>query len=303
MSNPQKKEEEGSFGAIYYGTLTKADSTRVSCAVKVFNEGTNPEKEVDIARKLSKTKGHKCVVTFYGTWPSSVSTSSQTMSLVMERCHRSNLYDYLKEKKENNRVAIFSLKEKLTLIHDVARGVKFIHNLGIVHGDLHASNVLLVQKERGFRAKVADFGSSVDISNGTLVKDCGKKEFMPPEVIAQLKNSECQLTCAVDVFSFGCLMIHVATCRFPKPEEGGTSAYSSRIYLIEELKGIQKEALQPIIQQLLSEKPEARGSFHSLLSNHGQLSCLLERYREEKAEALEEKTVSVLYKIYVYHYI
>ena len=112
LSNPQKKEEEGSFGAIYYGTLTKADSTRVSCAVKVFNEGTNPEKEVDIARKLSKTKGHSCVVTFYGTWPSSVSTPSQTMSLVMERCHRSNLYDYLKEKKENNEVAIFSLKDQ-----------------------------------------------------------------------------------------------------------------------------------------------------------------------------------------------
>lgn len=44
---------------------------------------------------------------------------------------------------------------------EVAKGIDFMHGLGVVHGDLKPANVLLKTHRadrRGYVAKVADFG-------------------------------------------------------------------------------------------------------------------------------------------------
>ena len=58
---------------------------------------------------------------------------------------------------------------KLEIFHDVAQGLRGLHECDIIHGDLKPGNVLIFEKERreggvikkGFRAKVSDFSLSL----------------------------------------------------------------------------------------------------------------------------------------------
>lgn len=51
----------------------------------------------------------------------------------------------------------------------MAKGLDFMHGLGVVHGDLKPANVLLKTHRadrRGYVAKVADFGESAHNASG-----------------------------------------------------------------------------------------------------------------------------------------
>lgn len=61
----------------------------------------------------------------------------------------------------------FEIKHQLCL--GTAEGLACLHSCGIVHGDLNPKNVLVIQQDKPdvpFIAKVSDFGSSIDISDG-----------------------------------------------------------------------------------------------------------------------------------------
>ena len=76
-----------------------------------------------------------------------------------------------------------------------------------MHGDLTAVNILLSIKGSEVIAKVADFGQ--------ITSKPGRNDIMPPEV--RESQDPVELTKAVDVFSFGCLIPHVASCVYPEP--------------------------------------------------------------------------------------
>ena len=84
---------------------------------------------------------------------------------------------------------------------------------------------------------------------------------MPPEVLKRYEDY--RPTFEVDIFSFGCLILHVATCKFPKPYVG-SSEYERRRQYIPGLTGLIRKALEPLIKQCLNNKPAERGSFESI---------------------------------------
>ena len=74
----------------------------------------------------------------------------------------------------------------------------------IVHGDLCAGNVLLcsASNERGFIAKVADFGLGRDkLAEPVNTHTYGTVTHMPPELLIQGDLSK-----ACDVYAFGALL-------------------------------------------------------------------------------------------------
>ena len=91
---------------------------------------------------------------------------------------------------------------------DVARGMAYLHEHRVLHRDLKPGNVLL--KLPHMLAKVADFGTSRDVANGPntsmTMTMAGTPVFMAPEVIRQDRYGK-----EADVWSFGGLLVHIAT--------------------------------------------------------------------------------------------
>ena len=66
----------------------------------------------------------------------------------------------------------------------------YLHGLDILHGDLSGNNILLAcnsDDERGFTAKVADFGLARMLGEGEVVQTraIGTITHMPPELMLE----------------------------------------------------------------------------------------------------------------------
>ena len=101
----------------------------------------------------------------------------------------------------------------VNVLCDIARGLVYLHEIKVVHCDLSSNNILLTFN---FRAKVADFGSALKLrgQDGVVMQPAaGTPAFMPPEVLMDHPF----YTVSVDVFSFGCIIIHMIACKWPTP--------------------------------------------------------------------------------------
>jgi len=123
----------------------------------------------------------------------------------------------------------------LSVAYDVARGMAYLHQHRIIHRDLKPGNVLL--KLPMMTAKVADFGASKDFvgdpgsdpTNGggggsmsMTMSMAGTPVYMAPEVLRQDRYGK-----PADVWSFGGLLVHIATGQppfFALLNRGGMSA-------------------------------------------------------------------------------
>ncbi len=104
------------------------------------------------------------------------------------------------------------LTRMITLLHEIAKGLEFLHQKSIIHRDLTARNVLM---SRDDTPKISDFGNSclVDTAGDTTRTGLvGTVCYMAPEIV----SDKARYNCEVDVFSFGHLALFVSLQEFPK---------------------------------------------------------------------------------------
>ena len=109
------------------------------------------------------------------------------------------------------------LQIKYSILLDVAKGLNYLHckRPPIVHRDLTANNILLTSN---FVAKISDLGVSrmVDtFKRQKLSVAPGNSVVMPPESLKDDPIYDNKL----DVFSYGCLILHVFTHEWPEPSD------------------------------------------------------------------------------------
>ena len=186
------------------------------CAIKVFcNEAVQDLKDIQRESQLASIiQHHPNVVLVHGLWYGNA--ENVLTALVMELCH-TNLQAYIQAKVATGQDESFDMATKSEILRDIASGMIYLHSEEIVHGNLTASNVLLNINGSEMVAKVTDFGQLrlADPQFGhhnTAMR--GRSDIMPPEV--KDSQSPVELTKAVDVFSFGCLIGHVAYCHCPE---------------------------------------------------------------------------------------
>jgi len=100
---------------------------------------------------------------------------------------------------------------KVRLILDVAIGLAFLHEHGIIHRDIKTTNVLV---DASWRARLCDF--SFAIHSSSLAKrefTYGTDEFMSPEIALAL-----DFDTPTDIFSFGIMLCELITEKEPSKD-------------------------------------------------------------------------------------
>ena len=205
---------------------------------------------------------HPNIVRFFGIYHP---PGARVPSLVMERLHCS-----LTSLLENNPVV--PIGTKVSIIKDVALGLRYLHtrNPPIIHRDLSSNNVLL---SKGMEGKIGDLGTArlVDPRRQSRMTTApGTAHFMPPEALEDITNIHYGKE--LDVFSFGCVMLHTLSHQWPTPSQaaiinpetglitGCRSEAERRSRYFERIDRSRLDMLIPLIENCLSNLPKNRPS-------------------------------------------
>lgn len=99
-------------------------------------------------------------------------------------------------------------------LHQTAQGLAYLHGEGIIHGDLHADNLLI--DETG-AVRLTDFGLSL-IAEGTAYNygshhGGGALRWIAPELFdpEEFGLDNTRPTAKSDIYAFGCICVEVST--------------------------------------------------------------------------------------------
>ena len=243
---------------------------------------------------------HPNIVRFFGIY---YPPGARVPSLVMERLHCS-----LASLLENNPVV--PIGTKIWIIKDIALGLRYLHtrNPPIIHRDLSSNNVLL---SKGMEGKIGDLGTARLVDprrQSRMTKAPGTVDFMPPEALEDVTNIHYGKE--LDVFSFGCVMLHTLSHQWPTPSQaviinpetglvtGGRSDVERRSKYFERIDRSRSDVLIPLIESCLSNLPKNRPSIVRVcdqlegqlvdrerpLSNELTVSALQQEIQQKDAE-------------------
>ena len=169
--------------------------------------------------------------------------------LVMERMNQ-DLRDLL-----NTQKGTLSYCRQLQLCLDVAKGLHFLHNQDppLIHRDLSAKNVLL---DKSGRAKIGDLGQSkLKTAAYFQTKQPGAVVYMPPEALAEEPHYDEK----IDIFSFGVLMLEIATQKEPNPGMLNIGSMEEKERRKRDLACLPADhLLKPLILRCLNNVPDQR---------------------------------------------
>ena len=247
---------------------------------------------------------HPNIVRFFGIY---YPPGARVPSLVMERLHCS-----LNRLLEENPVV--PIGTKLSVIKDVALGLRYLHtrNPSIIHRDLSSNNVLL---SKGMEGKIGDLGTArlVDPRRQSRMTIApGTVDFMPPEALENVENIGYGKE--LDVFSFGCVMLHTLSHQWPTPSQaviinpdtgivtGGRSEIQRRSQYFERIDRSRSDVLIPLIENCLSNLPRDRTSIVRVcdqLEGHERVSVneltvsVLQQEIQQKDAELQRKDIEI----------
>ena len=130
-----------------------------------------------------------------------------------------SLSDYLDQSNEQEEIIPSGTKRSILL--DVSLGLQYLHSKNVIHGDLTVKKVLLTEEKK---AKICGFGMSKVFDPEKLYMELpgcpGTVLYMPPEALtADCFEVERTDLDRLDVFSFGVLILHIFTQKWPDPSD------------------------------------------------------------------------------------
>ena len=209
------------LGVGSYASVFEMDYLGLKCAGKKIHEillrqgggATYALRRFEEECRLLSRLRHPNIVQFLGVY---FEKGMQIPILVMEFLP-TNLTSCI-EKKE-----VVYVQISYSILHDVALGLSYLHSQvpPIIHRDLSSNNVLLTSD---MKAKISDLGVAKILNLTPLqvsrmvhnTETPGTPAYMPPEAMTADPTYD---TC-IDIFSYGVLMIHMFSGKWPEPQCG-----------------------------------------------------------------------------------
>nr|XP_022328410.1 epidermal growth factor receptor-like isoform X3 [Crassostrea virginica] len=181
----------GAFGTVYKGFwIPQDENVKIPVAIKVLSDSTSPSQNKELleeARVMASVE-HPCCIRILA-----VCMTAQMM-LITQLMPLGCLLDYVRKHKEN-----IGSKVLLNWCTQIAKGMSYLEERGIVHRDLAARNVLV---QSPGQIKITDFGLAklLDINEDEYHAAGGK---MPIKWLALECIQQRIFTHKSDVWSFG----------------------------------------------------------------------------------------------------
>ncbi|KAH9564225.1 hypothetical protein CY35_04G014500 [Sphagnum magellanicum] len=216
------------LGSGSFANVFKCQFLGVMAAAKVFHTNCiDVEKEAKLFSELQ----HPNVVQFIGYGVKGC--QSVIVSELMSKDLRTYLVD---EKKNAGQGPPLPLLVAINIMLQVAEAMNYLHEMGVMHRDLKATNVLInvLENQDGLlsstsvQAKLTDFGESKGKLHGSryTTQMVGTTRWRAPEVFEDEANRE-KYTKSADVYSFAMLFFEVLTGEIPFADIGSTMVLQS----------------------------------------------------------------------------
>ncbi|MBY6210315.1 protein kinase [Microbulbifer agarilyticus] len=267
---PQETPELGSdryrihstLGAGGMGIVYLAEDLKLhrQVAIKKLREDVatqNARERIQQEARLLAQLNHPNIVALHDVLEETAG-SDTSVALVMEYIEGTTLRAWMRERSP-------SLQQKLSLLMQICLGLQQAHELGIIHRDLKADNILIAENAKGEPvAKITDFGiaKSQQLDEKTLTAEnqlAGTITAMSPEQILGKT-----LTARSDLFSLGAIAFELLCGSRPfEKHEGGALAMANRITSEPHIPPQQAwagipEPLSVLLDKLLAKEPTQR---------------------------------------------
>uniref|UniRef100_A0A671WDA7 Serine/threonine-protein kinase PLK4 n=1 Tax=Sparus aurata TaxID=8175 RepID=A0A671WDA7_SPAAU len=256
---------KGSFACVY---RAKSVKTGLEVAIKTIDKKAMHKagmvqrvtNEVEIQCRLK----HPSILELYNYFE-----DSNYVYLVLEMCHNGEMSRYLKERKMH-----FSEDEARHFMHQIVKGMLYLHTHGILHRDLTLSNLLLTSN---MNIKIADFGlaTQLKLPNEKHFTMCGTPNYISPEVATRSAHG-----LESDVWSLGCMFYAFLMGRPPFDTDTVKHTLSKVVLGEYEMPGHVSLEAQDLIHQLLQRDPNQRPSLSAVLDHPFMTQSLLVRTKE-----------------------
>ncbi|KAL0552069.1 hypothetical protein IC582_011162 [Cucumis melo] len=192
---------QGAFGKLYRGTYDGED-----VAIKILER---PENDLEKAQLMEQqyqqevmmlaTLKHPNIVRFIGSCH-----KPMVWCIVTEYAKGGSVRQFLMRRQSRSVPLKLAVKQAL----DVARGMEYVHGLGLIHRDLKSDNLLIFADKS---IKVADFGvARIEVQTEGMTPETGTYRWMAPEMIQHRPYTQ-----KVDLYSFGIVLWELITGMLP----------------------------------------------------------------------------------------
>ena len=293
------------LGTGSYGSVVRATLDHLPCAAKIlhtiFFRSDDPSADdfaarFDLECRILRDLKHPCIVQFLGV----VQDPGNRRPILLMELMEESLTGFLERSP-----APLTYHVQVSITHDIALALAYLHANNILHRDLSSNNILL---NAGSQAKVTDFGMSKMVEANphmtrSKITQCpGTPVFMPPEALrAKPRYSD-----KLDTFSAGVLIIQIITRTFPAPTdaeivmEDPSSPTGEKIIPVLELvrrkKDIDKvpsdHSLLPIARHCIKNISKERPTAAQLCRSLEQLKAA-RAYEDSKAAENQQSRASL----------
>ncbi|EIN04613.1 kinase-like protein [Punctularia strigosozonata HHB-11173 SS5] len=264
----------------HYADVFKGHSADGDVAVKRFRLAGTSKQNLDFSKALLaealvwRHLDHANILPFLGLMTSSEQDEHHAelslLCMVTPWAQNGNLRRYL------DATEGISLSEKHSLILGIAEGLAYLHDAGIIHGDLRGVNIMV---DANSCPRLGDYGLSQLVEAWPVLASRKKAEgptrWTAPELLSpeHFDRESSEPTYASDVYAFACVCYEVYTSQSPFHALKREASVIFRVldskrpeFTVEDCAGgLPPQAMQELIRRSWDQMPDNRPQIHEVL--------------------------------------